>query len=180
MPEPQLENRPKERVVATDVGLKPCLRPMSSDMRLTSAISTRLFMGLDGVSMKIKAIRPPVMARSTAARMFASSNPSVKPTPFVQRHPSNGRSLFAASHHCARGSRLGFGSFRGGHGRIYRDAASAKRRPRQLSRRDVNAKSVLDDQRDIRHGSTINVLAPPKPTPKPDKRAKVIIALCRR
>lgn len=40
-------------------------------------------MGLDGVSMKIKAIRPPVMARSTAARMFASSNPSVKPTPFV-------------------------------------------------------------------------------------------------
>jgi hypothetical protein len=110
MPERRLENRPKEPVVATDDRSEALFAPNVLGNAPHKCDIDQAVMGLDGVSTKIKAIRPPVMARSTAARMFASSNPSVKPTPFVQRHPSNGRSLFAASCHCVRGSRLGVGS----------------------------------------------------------------------
>ena len=42
--------------------------------------------------------------------------------------------------------------------------------------RNVTA-SVPDNQRNIRHGSTISALAPPNATPKPNRRAKAIISL---
>jgi hypothetical protein len=40
--------------------------------------------------------------------------------------------------------------------------------------------SVPDNQRNIRHGSTISALAPANATPKPDRRAKAIISLSRK
>jgi hypothetical protein len=64
------------------MGREPWLRAMSSAIRLTSAISTRLFIGFDGVLIKIIAMRPSARARSAAERIYCSSSPSVKATPF--------------------------------------------------------------------------------------------------